>query len=198
MSAGAAGVSLPELVFGLGLIGLLCTMALPSIESLAHQGRAAAGVRHLGAELEAVRWMALAGGRSHGLLFERSEGGWGWQRVVDGNGNGIRRAEIRSGVDRRLGGVRRLSREVPGARLGFPGPGPYPRVPPSRGSLGNPDDPVRFGGSDLVSFSPRGSGTSGSLYVTSERGALYALVLHGRTARQRVRRYAEGSGRWMP
>ncbi len=198
MSAGAAGVSLPELVLGLGLIGLLLTLALPSVESLAQQGRGAAGVRHLAAELEAVRWMALAGGRGHGLLFEPLADGWSWQRVVDGNGNGIRRAEIRSGVDRRLGSVRRLSREVPGARLGFPGPGPYPRVPPARGTLGNPDDPVRFGAADLVSFSPRGSGSSGSLYVTSERGTLHALVLYGRTARQRIRRYDEGSRRWMP
>ena len=197
MTGGAAGVSIAELALVLGLIAAVA-LGAPSLPKLSFQGRSAAAARHLSAELEAVRWMAVASGRSHGLLFERDAAGWSWRRVVDGNGNGIRRSEVARGTDRVLGGPRRLAQRVAGTRLGFPGPGPFPRIPPARGSLTDVEDPVRFGSGDLVSFSPRGSGSSGTLYLTGARDELYAVVLYGRTARRTIRRFDARSNQWKP
>jgi hypothetical protein len=58
------------------------------------------------------------------------------------------------------------------------------------------DDPVRFGRSDLVSFTPVGSASSGTLYVTDRRHALFAVVLFGPTARLRVWRFVPAERRW--
>ena len=55
---------------------------------------------------------------------------------------------------------------------------------------------MRFGRSDLVSFSPDGSASSGTLYVTDGRDGLYAVVLFGPTARVRVWRFDRRNGRW--
>ena len=72
---------------------------------------------------------------------------------VDGNGNGVRSADIRSGVDRLLAGPFPLTGGAPGVRVGF-NPG-TPAVPPARGALDG--DPIRFGRSDILSFSPAGN-----------------------------------------
>jgi len=55
---------------------------------------------------------------------------------------------------------------------------------------------VRFGRSDLVSFSPFGSSSSGTLYVTDGRRGLFAVVLFGPTARLRVWRFRPEERRW--
>jgi hypothetical protein len=55
---------------------------------------------------------------------------------------------------------------------------------------------VRFGRSDLISFSPGGSASSGTLYVTDGRRGFYAVVLFGPTARLRVWRYRPEERRW--
>jgi hypothetical protein len=55
---------------------------------------------------------------------------------------------------------------------------------------------VRFGRSDLVSFSPLGSASSGTIYVTDGRNALFAIVQFGPTSRLRVWRYRPLERRW--
>ena len=89
-----------------------------------------------------------------------------------------------------------LERQVPDVRLGLPPGGPYPEAPPGTGRLVAGDDPVRFGRSDLVSFSPVGSASSGTLYVTDGRDGLFAIVLYGPTSRLRVWRFRPLERRW--
>jgi hypothetical protein len=80
--------------------------------------------------------------------------------------------------------------------LGIPPGGPYPEAPPGTATLTAADDPVRFGRSDLVSFSPGGSASSGTLYVTDGRQGFYAVVLFGPTARLRVWRFRPEVRQW--
>jgi hypothetical protein len=55
---------------------------------------------------------------------------------------------------------------------------------------------VQFGRSDVVSFSPRGASSSGTLYVTDGKDALYAVVVFGPTVRLRVWRFLRREHRW--
>jgi hypothetical protein len=116
--------------------------------------------------------------------------------VRDGNGNGLRTDEIADGTDPTLSGPQRLERAAAGVVLGFPDAGPVPRIPPADGWIDDLDDPVRIGGAKLLSFSPLGSSSTGTLYVTDGRLRLYAIVVYGRTARIRVWRYLVTRGRW--
>ena len=89
----------------------------------------------------------------------------------------------------------RLEDRVSGIRPGFPGDGPFPRIS-GPGTISNLDDPVQFGASNLISFSPLGRSSSGTLYLTDGRQQLYGVVLFGPTTRVRVWRYDARAGRW--
>ena len=189
------GWSLPELLTVMALISLASLVVVPRAVSLARAGRARAAVREIASELQALRWKSVAGNRGHGLWFSRGERGWHWYVVRDENGNGLRTAEIRSGVDRTLSGPHWIEDSVSGAELGFPVDGAFPSIPPRRGEITPLDDPVHFGRSDLISISPMGSASSGTLYVTSGR-ELMALVLFGPSLRIRVWRFEDRSRTW--
>jgi hypothetical protein len=191
-----SGLSAVELLAGLTLVGLALAVALPTVADLGAAGRAAAGARRLAITLHAQRWKAVAQQRSHGLYFEQRDGRWVWREVADGNGNGLRTAEVRSGTDPTLAGPHSLDHEVRGVRLGFIGGLEVPRIPPRRGTLDSAGDPVRFGRPNLVSFSPLGSASSGTLFVTDGRNELLGVVLFGPTARVRVWRYDRRLGEW--
>ncbi len=190
------GASLPELLVAVVLIGLGLAAAVPSLADLATNGRAAAGARHLAGTFHGLRWRSVARGTTHGLRFVRDTRGWSWWEVRDGNGNGLRTAEIERGVDPVVAGPHRLESSHEHVSIGFPPAERIPVIPPGPGWIDDLDDPVRFGRSDLVSFSPLGTASSGTIYVTDRRRRLYAVVLYGRSARVRVWRYDTRSGRW--
>jgi len=190
----ARGYTLIEALVVLVLVALMAGVAVPALAELRARGRAAAGARYMAVLFQQMRWRSVARSRAHGLLFEHDGRGWTWRIAQDGNGNGMRTAEVSSGVDPTLSGPHRLDRVVEQVHLGFPGSGPFPRVPPGRGIIGDTIDPVQFGRSNLVSFTRLGRASSGTMYVTDGRRELFAVVLFGPTARVRVWRYDRG--RW--
>lgn len=195
-SGPGAGVTLVELMVALAVGAFLVAAAVPAVSALRTSGRGAAGARVLVAAIQATRWEAVAQRRYRGLWFSQDGGRWSWRRVEDGNGNGLRTAELRTGVDRTLSGPHRLEDVVAGVSLGIPGGGPFPAIPPRRGAIRPDDDPVRFGRSDVVSFSPLGSSSSGTIYLGDGAGGMYAVVLFGPTTRVRVWRYDPAAARW--
>ena len=56
---------------------------------------------------------------------------------------------------------------------------------------------VQFGASDLVSFTPAGTASSGTVYVRSQGGRQYAVRVAGATGRTRLLRFDAGTGRWI-
>lgn len=190
------GFSLVESLAVLFVGTLLVVAALPAAAYVRSEGRTAAGARYLAATLQGHRWKSVSRRRAAGLFFERREGAWIWWEVEDGNGNDLRVAEIRRGVDPVRSGPHRLGDRVERVELGFPPVGPIRQIPPKPGWVDDLDDPVQFGRSDLVSFTPSGGASSGTLYVTDGRAGLFAVVLFGPTARVRVWRYDAGRGRW--
>jgi len=194
--AASKGYTLAELLAVLAIVAMAVAVALPAAAMLRDGGRAAAGARTMATILSAQRWKSVAGHRVRGLQFRKVGSGWSWREVADGNGNGLRTAEITRGIDPVLTGDDALERRVPDVTLGFPPGGPYPEAPPGTETLTTEDDPVRFGRSDLISFSPVGSASSGTLYVTDGRSGLFAIVLYGPTARLRVWRFVPRERRW--
>jgi hypothetical protein len=195
---GARGISLVEALTVVALAALGLLAAAPALATLSTAGRAAAGARRLAVTLQALRFRAVSTQTAQGLWFENAAGGWRWWEVRDGNGNGLRTAEVRSGVDARVAGPFRLEDRVEHARLGFPPAPSIPRIPPATGPIVDRADPVQFGRSDLVSFGPLGTSSSGTLYVSDARHRLFGVVVYGRTARVRVFAYDTRSGRWKP
>jgi hypothetical protein len=53
------------------------------------------------------------------------------------------------------------------------------------------------GGLSLFSFSPDGTATTGSIYLTSHDGSRFAVRVLGATARVRIERYVTARDVWM-
>lgn len=190
------GFTLAELMAALAVLAIAVAVGLPAAARIRDAGKAAAGARRMATLFSAQRFRAVARHRTLGLQFRRGGTGWSWREVEDGNGNGLRSAEIARGVDRIAGPDATLEASIPGVRLGIPPGGPYPEAPPGTDRLTESDAPVRFGRSTLVSFAPAGSASSGTLYVTDGRDGFYAVVLFGPTARLRVWRWDPRGRRW--
>lgn len=196
MRRASAGLTLTELVLSVALVGLLTTALIPAVANVRSAALAAAGARQMVVTLHALRWKSVSLGRSHGLFFDQQPGGWIWYVVRDGNGNGLRTAEVLDGRDPTLSGPHRLEDSIPGVTLGFPTDRPIPRVPPAEGPIDHLEDPVHFGNTDLVGFGPLGTASSGTIYVSDQLHRLYAIVLFGKTARITVWRYHARNGQW--
>ena len=196
MRAATAGLTTVELVLTMTLVGMISATLLPVASRVRSAALTAAGARQMAVTLHALRWRSVALGRSHGLLFDREGAGWIWYAVADGNGNGLRTSEVLDGRDPTLSGPHKLEQAVSGVTLGFPVPRPIPRVPPGLGPIQNLDDPIQIGNTNLLSFGPLGTASSGTLYITDRVDRLYAVVLFGKTARITVWRYDTKSGQW--
>lgn len=180
------------------LLALGALVAFPATAYLREEGRAAAGARQMATTFQALRWKSVSMRRACGLFFERQGDRWVWWLVVDGNGNGLRTAEVRAGVDPIRSGPHGLDDHLEHVALGFPPRGgPFPQIPRGPGNISGTDDPIQFGRSDLVSFTPGGSSSSGTLYVTDGQKGLFGVVLFGPTSKLRVWRYNPRERRWI-
>ncbi|HEX5044921.1 MAG TPA: hypothetical protein VFV75_18650 [Candidatus Polarisedimenticolaceae bacterium] len=182
--AHTTGASLVEVLAVLAIAAAGLAIAGPAAATLRTAGRGTAAARQLALELQAARWRAVARARPHGLLFERDARGWSFRLALDGNGNGMRTQEVRSGTDPTVLPPRRLEDLVEHVRLGLPAGPAVPRIPPGTGTL-DPDDPVQFGVSDLVAFGAVGGTSSGTIYLTDGADA-WGVVLFGPSCRVRV------------
>jgi hypothetical protein len=63
--------------------------------------------------------------------------------------------------------------------------------------IGVASDPVQIGASGLMTFTPMGTGTSGTVYVRGRGSVQYAVRVFGVTGRTRVLRYEAGTGAWL-
>jgi prepilin-type N-terminal cleavage/methylation domain-containing protein len=192
----AKGYTLAELLAVLAVLALAVAVALPAAAEIRASGRTAAGARAMAVLFSAERWKSVARGHALGLQFRKVGSRWTYREASDGNGNGLRSAEIARGVDTITGEETSIDAVVPGVVFGLPPGGPYPEAPPGTDLLTDEDDPVRFGRSTIVSFGPSGTATSGTLYVTDGNAALCAVVLFGPTSRLRVWRWDRRGRRW--
>jgi hypothetical protein len=109
----------------------------------------------------------------------------------DGNGNGVRTAEISAGIDRRLGPYERLGDKFPGVRFQL-----APEAADADGHSGTGSDGVRIGSPRLLTIGVDGTATSGTLYVRGRKGQ-YAVRVLGVTGRTRMLQYSAGDRTWL-
>ena len=187
-----AGYTLIELVFAVGLTVVLAGTATPIWSNATDRARALAAARYVAARLQYVRMEAVKRSAYVGVRFLReSTGAYRMTLFADGNGNGLRAADIGRGIDEAIQPDDRLEDRFAGVRFGVLD-GVVEMDSPA---LLSPD-PIQIGRTDLVSFSPAGTATSGTLYISGRGNRQLAVRILGATGRVRVLEYHADSTRW--
>ena len=180
---GAGGYTLIELLFVCGLLGVITATAVPVLSAGLERSRARAAARYLAAQMALARTEAVTRSTTIALRFQRLPGGLTVSVYRDGNGNGVRTREIDSGVDRLLEAPVRLEDLFPGVLIA---------VPATAATTA-----VELGGSDLLSFTPAGTATSGTISILGRDGSQFAVRVLGVTGRIRLLRFDPVSGQWL-
>ena len=190
----AQGYSLVEIVVVAALGVTLTALSLPQLSTGLDDYRAAGAARYLATRLQRTRMEAIERSASIGMRFVRVGAGYAYAEFVDSNHNGVLTHEIDSGVDRPVRPAERLSEQFTGVDFGT-----LPNLPPiDAGGTAPGSDPVRLGRSDIATFTPLGTATTGTLYILGRGGAQYAVRIFGETAKTRLLKFDRRAARWNP
>jgi hypothetical protein len=131
-----------------------------------------------------ARAQAVSRSTSIALRFLMTPSGVSISVIQDGNRDGVRTRDIDLQIDRLIEAPIWLSQLFPGVEIGL-----TPQTPGS--------DPVQLGGTNLMSFTPHGTASSGSLYIRGRDGTQWMVRVLGATGRTRVLRYVPASSEWV-
>jgi prepilin-type N-terminal cleavage/methylation domain-containing protein len=187
------GLTLLEIVIVLAIIGIVVAASAPAFANYRRRASMNAEVAELRTILRGIRSRAIAHGMHAGVKFTRAGDGWVYSLYDDGNDNGIRSADISRGIDRRYAGPSMLMPQFNIASIALLS---TTIKDPDGDKLLPTASAVQFGSSTICSFSPTGSGTPGTIYITDGAGQLCAVRVYGASGRVRVLRYDSLNKRW--
>ena len=186
------GFTFAELLLALGIASVFTAAAAPQLLAGLDEWRTRGAVRYLSSRLYRARMEAAIRNVDTAVRFVVVGNTFEYVTVVDGNGNGVRTADLQSGVDRTVDHTERLADKFAGVDFGaLPG---LPAVDPSGTAPGA--DPIRLGSSNMVTFTPLGASSPGSLYVRGRGRVQYVLRMFAETGRIRILRYYPGTREW--
>lgn len=188
----ARGYSLFELLIGMTMLVIVTAMAVPIAFSSVEYSRASAAARYVASRLALARMEAVKRSAYVALRFELKDGRYRFGTYIDGNRNGVRSVDISRKIDLLRGQLEALDDQFSGATFGLL-EGVTP-VTPGENLEGG--DPIRIGRSDLLSFAPVGSATSGTLYIRGRGKQQFAVRILGVTGRVSVLHFDFQNRRW--
>lgn len=170
-------------MFVIVLSAVLAGIAVPQFLAALDRQRTWAAARYLAARMAMARTYAVTRSANVALRFSGDRGDVMFQMFLDDNYNGVRTLDIASRVDRPIDTPTRLSDLFPGVVIG------------TLTEIGA--DAVKIGPTDLLSFTPLGTATPGTIYVRGRDGLQLAVRITGATARTRVLRYVPRTRLWI-
>jgi Tfp pilus assembly protein FimT len=189
------GVALVDVVATLTISLTMTAIAVPVIGGTLDREHAIVGAQHLAGQLQRARMESLKRAVAVAVRVELVDGRASMRLYADGNGNGVLQKDINKGTDPPLTPVEwvdahardvsfRVNQDVTNAA--------------GAGSIEAGSDPLRIGNTALVTFSPLGSSSSGTLYVAARRGPQMAIRVYGASGRVRVLMFDARAREWLP
>ena len=187
------GFTLLEALFAIGLLITLTGIGVPLILSSLDASRTHGAARYLSGRLNLARMEAVKRSAYVAVRVEDAQSGYRCTMYADGNRNGVLARDIGLNLDRPIGLSERLDERFPGVVFG---------VLPGVTAIDSPEpldsgDPIRFGQSNLVSFSPIGTATAGTFYLHGRQRQQMAVRVLGVTGRVRVLQFDFNSHKWL-
>ena len=186
------GYSLLEVLVAITLMVILGGAAIPLAHNSVDRSRAAGAASYVAGRMALARFEAVKRSAHVAIRFIAQPDGYWLQSYVDGNRNGVLTRDIALGLDPPITAGERLDYHFSGVEFGIEpnvtgiDPGPF-----------NASDPIQIGSSTLLSFSPTGSCTSGTLFIRGLRGHQFAVRVLGTTGRTRIFEFNFGARAWL-
>ena len=191
---GKTGYSLIELLFVMSATATASGIAIPPLLTALDEYRTAGAVRYISTRMQRTRMEAVKRSANVAMQFVQVGVGFSYGTYIDGNGDGVRTEDIKNGIDRPLGTIERVPDNFSGVDFGV-----LPGLPAVESGTPPPGtDPIRLGSSNLLSYSPTGSSSSGSVYIVGRSKAQYVIRVMGDTGRTRVLRFDARTRQWKP
>jgi hypothetical protein len=159
-------------------------MALPQTLAMTQRPHTLAAARYLSSWMMRAHTEAVMRSATIALQFRQDGAGFVIGEFIDGNRNGVRMRDIEDGID------------VP-IQEGVHLSDLFPRVTLALSDDAGGADPVQIGATTLMSFTPYGTATSGTIYVRGSDGSQFAVRVLGATGRTRVLRYVPSTHDWV-
>ena len=160
--------------------GILAAAAVPQLTATIERTRTLSAARYLAGRLAFARTQAVARSANVALMLTPGGDTSTLAVYIDGNGNGVRVREA-GDVDQVLSAPVRFDTMFPHVAV----------------STHDPADPPAAETTTLMSFTPLGTASSGTLYLRGRDGSEYAVRVLGATGRTRVLRYETITRTWV-
>ena len=155
------------MLFAAALAAVLAGVALPLTNNAIDDLWTLAAARYIAGRIVHGRIDAVKRSTAVALRFEPSTPDCVFTPYADGNGNGVRAADIHRGVDPPVGVPHQLGDNFAGVRFGL-----LPGLPDVDGVTGGGLDGVRIGSARILTMSSSGTATSGTLYLQGRRAQM--------------------------
>lgn len=180
----------------LAIVGMVAAISWPSLTPAIERTELRLATGEIAAAFYQARIYALRHSANVAVAFEVRDDGVFWTLYRDGDDDGVRRDDMKRGKDVAVTGARRLERFGARIRFGFPpGKAPVEIGDPTRRIQGL-DRPLRFGGSEMASFSARGTATPGTVYLTGGDHRLMAIRVSSLSGKVTLWEYNPEIQRW--
>ena len=191
--SGTSGAAFVDIIVAMSLCVLMAAIAVPVIGGTLDRERTLVGAHYLAGQLMRARLDSLKRARSVAVRLQVIGDRTEFRLFADGNGNGVLQRDVDRGIDPPLAPPAWLDDQARDLSLRI-----NQEILDVSGSavLAPGDDPLRIGNTSMLTFSPVGSATSGTLYVAAHRGPQMAIRVFGATGRVRVLMFDARARQW--
>jgi hypothetical protein len=189
------GITLTELLTTLALLSVAAGLSASAANALAGMTSLRAASQEIASVFTQARGRAIHRSIQCGVKWVGHDGDLTLAIHDDGDGDGVRTDDIESGVDPRVYGPLSVRSRWPKVTVGFiPG---FTARDPKGNPAGDLSDPIRFGRSDIASFSPLGDCSPGSVWLGDAKSRQSLVRLTPGTAAITIYEWAAAREGWI-
>jgi Tfp pilus assembly protein FimT len=190
------GYTTTELIVVLAILGIICGIAIPSIQRMCARASLAFFALNVIDAMREQKDDANLVDRNRAMKFYPEGDHWTWRVYEDADLDGVRNDDIQDGIDKPVRYATKPLYAETGARISMPD-FDFPDPDDDGALVSRHESPVNFNRSTLCSFSPAGNSTPGSVYI-SAWGEVAVIRCSGSGGTIRLLFYDRYSRKWVP